>query len=279
MLSGFDHVTLAVRDLESAIACYTGLLGRAPSWRGGHPELGTRAALFALDNSWIELVGPAPDAPEAEALRELLASRGDGLQALAFATEDAAACSRELRARGLRATPPQPAVAHRADGAERGYATVELSARQTRGLSVFAVERSDGAQLRPQLEAADDRPHALDHVVVRTADPGAAIALYGTGLGVRLALDRELRGTRMLFFRIGGVTLEVVADPASSGADQLWGLAYRVRDVVATRLRLMAAGLDLGELRDGNKPGTLVFSVRSGTCGVPTLILSDPARK
>jgi catechol 2,3-dioxygenase-like lactoylglutathione lyase family enzyme len=279
MLSGFDHVTLAVRDIEPAIARYTSLFGRAPSWRGGHPDLGTRAALFALDNSLIELVGPGSEAPEAEALREQLASRGDGLQALAFATEDAAACSRELRARGLRATPPQPGVALGDDGAERGYATVELSVRNTRGLSVFAVERSDMARLRPQLAAADDRPHALDHVVLRTADPEAAIALYGAGLGVRLALDRELKGTRMLFFRIGGVTLEVVADPGQGAADQLWGLAYRVRDVAATRLRLMAAGFDASELRDGNKPGTRVFSLRGDTCGVPTLILSDPARK
>jgi catechol 2,3-dioxygenase-like lactoylglutathione lyase family enzyme len=279
MLSGFDHVTLAVRDLEPAVARYTSLFGCAPIWRGGHPELGTRAALFALDNSLVELVGPAPDAPEAEALRELLAQRGDGLQALAFATDDAAACSRQLRACGLRATPPQPGVAHDDDGALRSYVTVELSARDTRGLSVLAVQRPDAAQLRPQLAAADDRPHALDHVVVRTADPDAAIALYAGGLGLRLALDRELKGTRMLFFRIGGVTLELVADPSQSAADQLWGLAYRVRDVAATRLRLLAAGFDASELRDGNKPGTRVFSLRSDTCGVPTLILSDPARK
>src|SRR5262245_24908450 len=147
MLSGFDHVTLAVREVDSAIALYTSLLGREPSWRGSHPELGTRAALFALDNSLIELMGPAPDVPEAEALREWLQSRGDGLQALAFATDDAAACSRELRARGVRATPPQPGAARGDDGTERSYVTVELSARQTRGLSVFAVERPDGAQL------------------------------------------------------------------------------------------------------------------------------------
>ena len=276
MLSGFDHVTLVVRDAPSAIASYSNLFGCAPSWRGGHPELGTRAALFALDNSLIELVGPLPEATESEALRELLASRGDHLQALAFATEDAAACSRELRARGLRATSPQAGVARGDDGVERGYVTVELSPRETRGLSVFAVERPP---LELKLTAAADRPHALDHVVLRSADPEAAVALYGNKLGVRLALDRELGGTRMLFFRIGGVTLEVVADASQSAGDTLWGLAYRVRDVAAARQRLMAAGFDASEVRDGNKPGTRVLRLRSGTCGVPTLILSDPARK
>ncbi|HKU43953.1 MAG TPA: VOC family protein [Polyangiales bacterium] len=278
MLTGFDHVTLVVQDLETAVAQYASLFGREPSWRGAHPELGTRAALFALENSLIELVGPAPDAEEAEALRTLLAERGEGLQALAFATEDAAACSRELRERGLRVTPPQAGVARGDDGSEREYATVELSARNTRGLSVFAVQRPDLARLRPQLSAAGAMPHALDHVVLRSADLDAAVRLYGTGLGLRLALDREFRGTRMLFFRIGGVTLEVVHDPSQGEADRLWGLAYRVRDIEAARLRLTAAGFAAGELRDGNKPGTRVFTLRSGTCGVPTLILLDPAR-
>jgi hypothetical protein len=34
----------------------------------------------------------------------------------------------------------------------------------------------------------------------------------------------------------------------------------------------------VSEVRDGRKPGTRVFSVRDGTCGVPTLILRDPSR-
>ena len=63
MLSGFDHVTIIVNDVERAVSRYTALLGSAPTWRGEHPDLGTRAALFGLSNSLIELVGPIPGAP------------------------------------------------------------------------------------------------------------------------------------------------------------------------------------------------------------------------
>lgn len=278
MLSGFDHVTLIVQDLSLAVSRYSKLLGREPSWRGEHPELGTRAALFGLPNALIELVGPLPEVPEAEAMRALLAERGEGLQALAFATDDAAALSKALRERGLRATPPQPGEARGADGTIRHYQTVELSARSTRNVSVFAVERADASALRETREVAATAVNALDHVVLRTSDPAAAIALYGEGLGVRLALDREFRSTRMLFFRIGGVTLEVVSDASCGASDRLWGLAYRVPDIQASHQQLTAAGFDLSEVRDGNKPGTQVFTVRSDTCGVPTLILRDPAR-
>jgi len=278
MLSGFDHVTIVARDLEAAVASYSRLFGRAPDWHGEHPELGTHAALFGLQNSWIELVAPDRSAPEAEAMRARIEASGEGLQALAFLTDDAARCSATLRERGLRATPPQPGEARGADGRLRTYRTVELSARATRGLSVFAVERRDANALPQPPVAADELASALDHVVIRTADPDAAIALYGGALGLRLALDRGLAGTRMLFFRIGGVTVEFVHD-ASCGQDVLWGLAYRVRDIDAARARLSANGFSVSDVRPGKKPQTRVFTLRDGTCGVPTLILRDPARE
>ena len=120
--------------------------------------------------------------------------------------------------------------------------------------------------------------HALDHVVVRTSDPDAAVALYGQQLGIRLALDRQLGGTRMLFFRIGGVTLEVVQDRSLGDHDALFGLAFRARDLTAAHARITRAGVAVSEVRDGRKPGTQVCTVKSGTCNVPTLLLFDPAR-
>jgi hypothetical protein len=102
--------------------------------------------------------------------------------------------------------------------------------------------------------------------------------LYGGGLGIRLALDRELAGTRMLFFRTGGVTIEVVGDANAGENDAFYGLAYRVGDIEEAHARMQGEGCDVSEVRNGRKPGTRVFTVRDGTCGVPTLILRDPAR-
>jgi catechol 2,3-dioxygenase-like lactoylglutathione lyase family enzyme len=120
---------------------------------------------------------------------------------------------------------------------------------------------------------------ALDHAVVSSGDPTASGAIYGDTLGLRLALDRdfEARAIRILFFRVGGVTVEV-AGPLQAGdhaaaPDRFGGLAYRVPDVEATRARLAAAGFDVSPTRPGHKPGTRVCSLRSGTCGVSTLLL------
>jgi len=120
---------------------------------------------------------------------------------------------------------------------------------------------------------------AIDHVVVRTTDPERAIALWRDRHGLRLALDREFaaRGLRLQFFRSAGMTLEyaspIPAPPQASGDDVLHGVSYRIADLALWRARLVAAGVDVSEARPGMKPGTLVASVRSGTEGVPTLLL------
>ena len=44
-------------------------------------------------------------------------------------------------------------------------------------------------------------------------------------------------------------------------------------DIDATRARLIAAGLDVTEVRNGRKPGTRVMTVRTGTCGIQTVLL------
>jgi catechol 2,3-dioxygenase-like lactoylglutathione lyase family enzyme len=105
----------------------------------------------------------------------------------------------------------------------------------------------------------------VDHVVVRTGDPESVKHLYGHQLAIRLALDRTFQdwGTRLLFFRIGGLTIEVAASLAeevdAGAADELWGIAYRVPDADGARERLAGDGFDVSEVRRGRKPGTRVF--------------------
>ena len=178
----------------------------------------------------------------------------------------------------MRATPPQAGEALGRDGQPRSYRLVELSPRATRTLPVSLVERPASLFPPGQVARAAGALHALDHVVVRSADLTAALALYGTAMGLRLALDTRVAGTRMLFFRVGGVTLEIVEDPSLAGADQLHGVAYRTSDLAAAHDRLVAAGFSLSEPRAGHKPGTEVFVVRDQTHGVPTLVLRDPTR-
>lgn len=287
MLESLDHVVIATRDLGPASARMARLLSRSPSWSGEHPALGTANALFRLENTYLELLAPAGPGALADALEARLAAVGEGLFALAFGTPDADAARAELDARGLEPGPVAPGVGRDVDsGAWREWRHVVLPPARTRGVLLFAIEHRSPSELLPlvaPLGAAAAAPHALDHVVVRSADGDATRALYGDGLGLRLALDRrfEAFGFRGLFFRVGGATLEVAAPlaaaPGSAAPDVLSGLAFAVADVEAAQRRLAGLGFEVSPVRTGRKAGTRVCTVRDAPCGVPTLLVGpDP---
>jgi len=166
---------------------------------------------------------------------------------------------------------------------DAAHAAALAAARAARfgGIDVQLDDAAPGGLTKPPLLASATPTAggvlAIDHVVINTPDPERAVALWRDRLGVRLALDREFphRGLRMLFFRSHGVTLEFVSPIGArgDGDDLLNGIAYRVTDVSAVRERLLAAGLDVSEVRQGNKQGTRVATVRSETEGVPTLLI------
>ncbi len=293
MLTALDHVILAVNDLDSASRDYRALLGLAPSWHGEHPGSGTSNVLFRVDNTYLELLAPSGSGPIGDGLRSILEHRGEGLVGLAFATEDLDACCRTLSERGLEpGAIERGAGRDRPTGAERRWRRAPLSPASTRGVVLFPIQHESPADELPRAVASGapgSAVHALDHAVVQTTDSEATRKLYGDTLGLRLALDREFPdwGVRLMFFRVGGVTLEVAgvlagADAGGAlpgatmpdpGADRLYGLSWRVRNADAARERLVQAGIDVSEIRTGRRPGTRVFTVRSGTRGVPTLVL------
>jgi len=290
-LTRLDHVLIAVRDLDAAARDYETLIGRPASLRSHHPDHGTANALFYLDNTYIELISPRSDGPFADKLRAHLDSHGDGLLGLALGTDDADALAAEWQKAGLKATAPQAGRGDTPDGRTRHWRNVYVPEEATLGLLMFAIEHVSCAAAGPEagpdaaagLVGSPATLHAVDHVVINTPDGNQAIALLRDAMGIRLALDRDAPqwGARMLFFRLGGITLEVIqrygegtapAPPADAPA-RYWGIAFRAVDVAAAQARLAAAGVDVSQVRTGRKPGTVVATVRDTSCGVPTLII------
>jgi catechol 2,3-dioxygenase-like lactoylglutathione lyase family enzyme len=282
MLHSLDHVILAVDDLDAATRDYARLLGRRPAWHGEHPSAGTENTLFKLENTYLELLAPKGAGPVGDLLRARIAQEGEGPVGLAFGTDDADACHAEWQKHGLHPQPPEKGLGRDVDsGAFREWRRVPLPVNETRGVVVFAIEHTSPPEILPPSDPIGPEPataFGLDHAVVQTTDPDAAIALYGDALGLRLALDRSFPqwGMRLLFFRVAGLTVEVAVplEPAEPlPADRLWGFTWRVRDIDAAAKRLLEAGLEVSEVREGRKPGTRVCTVKTGTRGVPTLLI------
>jgi catechol 2,3-dioxygenase-like lactoylglutathione lyase family enzyme len=289
MIHCVDHVVVAVADLAVATATYARLLGIAPSWRGVHADLGTANTLFRLANTYLELLAPHGDGLVADTLRAHLEERGEGPLALALGTTDAASAAATLRARGMPAPDPDAESGQEvSSGKERSWLRFSLPLARTRGVPLMVVQHlspPDALPLAAPTGAPESVVAAVDHVVVMTGSAEGVIALYGDTLGLRLALDRtfEQRKLRLVFFRVGGLTVECAAPLAgestlgtptpSAEVDRFWGISYRVGDIDAARARVAAAGFDVSEVRTGMKPGTRVCTVRAETHGIATLLL------
>jgi catechol 2,3-dioxygenase-like lactoylglutathione lyase family enzyme len=280
VITGLDHVVALIEDIKAGAKAYELLLGREPSWRSASD--GAETVLFTLDNMSLELMAPAGNTATADRIRDVIQTSGEGLASICFRVDDIAKIHRRLDRVALQPDPATEVESHDAmTGATLRWKRTRAATDLTRGVRMFFLEL---VQERPRSVAIAAAPIlGLDHVVVSTEDPERAAALYGARLGLELALDRSHQDWgQLMFFRCGDLIVEVVKRPVA-GSDQahdkLWGLSFRVADIDAARTRLLAAGIDVSEVRAGRKPGTRVMSVRAGTCGVHTLLLERAGRE
>ncbi len=279
MITGLDHVVLLVNDIRVGATAYQTLFGCAPAWRSAGD--GADRVLFTFDNMTLELMSPKGFSVTADRIRAVIAEQGEGLASICFRTGDIAKMHRRLDRLALKPEPITDAESRDAtSGATLSWKRTRAATEATRGVRLFFLEM---AKERPHSVPAADAPiTAMDHVVVSSADPERAAALYGARLGLDMALDRSHPDWgRLMFFRCGDLIVEVVhrSDAnADRAQDKLWGLSWRVADIDATRARLTSAGIDVSEVRTGRKPGTRVLTVRNGTCGIPTLLVERMAR-
>jgi len=274
MITGLDHIVVLLEDANAGAAVYERLLGRAPSWQNSGE--GADRVLFTLDNITLELMAPTGFSVAADRIRNVIKIWGEGLASICFATSDVARMHRRLERVALK---PDPIVEvesqDAASGAVLHWKRTRAATELTRGVRMFFLELESE---RPRSAVTAAAPIlGLDHVVVSTEHPEQAAALYGARLGLDMALDRSHQDWgRLMFFRCGDLIVEIVHRPVAGADrrhDKLWGLSWRVADIEATRARLMAAGLDVSEIRAGRKPGTRVASLRDGTCGIHSLLL------
>jgi catechol 2,3-dioxygenase-like lactoylglutathione lyase family enzyme len=226
-------------------------------------------------------MSPVGEGTAAERIRAVLTEQGEGLASICFRTSDVARMHRRLDRLVLKPEPIAEVESRDApSGATLSWKRTRAATEATRGVRMFFLEL---ASERPRSAATAEAPiTALDHVVVSTGDPERAAALYGARLGLDMALDRSHPDWgRLMFFRCGDLIVETVQRPgaiAEPAHDRLYGLSWRVADADAAHARLASAGIEVSDVRTGRQPGTRVLTVRSGTYGIPTLLVERTPR-
>ena len=106
-VTAIDHVGLAVRDLDKAIAFYQDAFGMELVHEEVNEEQGVREAMMAVGDSGscIQLLAPlSADSP----IGKFLARNGEGIQQVAYRVSDIDVAADELREAGVRMLYEQP---------------------------------------------------------------------------------------------------------------------------------------------------------------------------
>ena len=107
MFTRIDHVGLAVRDLDQAIAFYARTFDVQVVHEEVNEEQGVREAMLAVGDSGscIQLLAPLrPDSP----IAKFLERSGEGVQQVAYGVDDIDAVTADLRGRGVRLLYDEP---------------------------------------------------------------------------------------------------------------------------------------------------------------------------
>ena len=276
MIERIDHLIVAVKDLEAAEDNYKKIFGHDPVWRGAHESLGTKNSIFNFNNLYFELLAANGKGAGASLVNSSIEENGEGLAGLVFGSDNIETTKQQLSSKGYELSGLALGEGFDEDaGKKRTWQSLFLPNEITRGLFSFVIEHKTG-KLALLDKFKSDSVHKLDHVVINTNDAEGFIQVYEKDLGIRLALDQTVEkwGGRMLFFRLNQTTIEVIARPdEEQSKDSLWGLAWDVEDLEATHARLTELGIEASKVKEGRKPNTLVSTIKSNTCNIPTLFI------
>lgn len=110
MLTRIDHVGIAVRDLEQAVAFYESTFGLTVVAREVHEDQGVREAMLEVatgpaGGSYVQLLEPLrADSP----VGAFLARRGEGVHHIGYGVEDIDAALSAIGATGVRLIDERP---------------------------------------------------------------------------------------------------------------------------------------------------------------------------
>jgi len=220
MLKGFDHIVIAVPDLEVARKSYEAL-GFTVVPGGRHP-VGTHNALVAFgDGSYVELIAFYEKNPAHKWWTPL--QKGGGLVDFCMQTDDLAGDTAAFRRAGVAIDDPSPLSRVRPDGYRLAW-VLSIPRAGQRGVAPFLIEDETPREERiPRQTTHANGVTGIGTVTVAVPDVAPVRTWYADVLGRpgRNVGRQDLDGEGVAF-SVGPHTLEFVAPRGAGGPLRAW---------------------------------------------------------
>jgi catechol 2,3-dioxygenase-like lactoylglutathione lyase family enzyme len=255
-LQGIDHVVVLVRDLDKAQQAYA-RMGFTLTPRGFH-TLGSQNHCLMFGADYVELLAVPKAHPAMQHFTDFLA-KGEGLGAIALATDDAGGLHASLAADGIAADAPLD-FSRQVEGlGDARFRIVQLPPERSPGCRMFACQHFTRDMVwRTEYQRHANGATQIAAVAVVAEDPEAAAASYGKLLAARPQEIEEgllvrtgsapiaIASRWKLGHRLHGVGLPLRPRPLVAA------LFIRVADRAQTAAVLRRNGLDPVALADGS---------------------------
>lgn len=221
MLTGIDHIVVAVRDLEEAKKSYE-LLGFTVVPGGRHP-VGTHNGLISLaDGSYIELIAFYERNPNHRWWAPL--QKGEGLVDFYLATTDLEADIAKLRSGGVEIDDPQPLTRTRPDGYRLRW-LISLPREGFRGVVASLIRDETPRDERvPRDKIHKNGAIGVGTVTVAVLDPAVVRRWYEAVLGddSGTEIERDDLKAAGVRFKIGPHLLDFVKPAGPESPLERW---------------------------------------------------------
>jgi catechol 2,3-dioxygenase-like lactoylglutathione lyase family enzyme len=182
-LQGIDHAVVLVRDLDRARDAYA-RMGFTLTPRGYH-TLGSQNHCVMFGRDYLELLAVPKPHPAMQHYSEFLA-KGEGLGAVALATDDAGALQAGLAADGIVAEAPLDFARPVGNLGDARFRILQLPPDASPGCRMFACQHFTRELVwRPEYQSHANGALEIAALAVVAEDPAAAAARYGQVLGAR----------------------------------------------------------------------------------------------
>ena len=255
-LQGIDHLVVLVRDLDKAQHAYA-RMGFTLTPRGFH-TLGSQNHCLMFGSDYVELLAVPRAHPAMQYFTDFLA-KGEGLGAIALATDDAGGLHASLAADGIAADAPLDFSRPVEGLGDARFRIVQLPPDRSPGCRMFACQHFTRDMVwRTEYQRHANGATQIAAVAVVAEDPEAAAASYGKLLAARPQEIEEgllvrtgsapiaIASRWKLGHRLHGVGLPLRPRPLVAA------LFIRVADRAQTAAVLRRNGLDPVALADGS---------------------------
>ena len=274
MLKKIQNIFFIVNNIEKSSKEFSLFFSRSPTFKGFSNELGIKIHNFNVGNLGVGLIDTYKDGLWSKKILDFKKDKHEGFFGFNFMSEDAKITYSDLKEKNICL-------------GDFHKITFEDNNSNTFHSYLFSIDEDLISNLNVSISgsnrfftenknnSSDKMVKSINQVVINTTNLDEMINLFEKNLQIRLALDKTFKewSGRMLFFRINGITIEVVEGDKVNNLAEYYGIGWHTDDFNSCYRSLISKGFELSEVRKGRKPGTLVSTLKNSMLGIPTILI------